>query len=195
VGEGAGEPVSEAMDRAKESVEQEVERAKGTADEVKATMQAAVDHVSGPPADSPEQARRQLAELRAGLDHDLATLRDRVPDPNRMSAQTRTVAMASGGGLAVVTLAALVVKRRSAKRRRAEDLQAQAKALARELARVQRAADEAVEDLPAAGRSGRGRWLALLGLVAGAVAVWQVTRDQRPPDVWEPPYAGTTPAE
>jgi hypothetical protein len=185
------------MDRAKQAVEDELQHAKGTANELKATMQSAVDHVSGPPAEDPEQARRQLAELRAGLDHDLGTLKARVPDPQHLSAEARTKAMAVGGAAAVVTVAALVLKRRGAKRRRAEELHAQAKALARELARVQRAADAAAEDLPDERGGGRGRWLVLVGLAAGAAAVWQATRDQAvpaPEDVWEPPYTGTTPA-
>jgi hypothetical protein len=185
------------MDRAKQAVEEELAHAKGTADELKTTMKAAVDHVSGPQAEDPEQARRQLAELRAGLDHDLSTLKTRVPDPQQLSAEARTKAMAVGGGVAVVTVATLVLKRRATKRRRAEELRAQAKALARELARVQRAADAAVEDLPDDRSGGRGRWLVLVGLAAGAAAVWQATRDQAvpaPEDVWEPPYTGTTPA-
>lgn len=188
--------MSDAMDRARQAVEEELEHARGTANELKTTMQVAVEHVSGPPAEDPEQARRQLAELRAGLDHDLSTLKTRAPDPKELSAEVRTKAMIAGGGVAVVGVTALLLKRRAAKRRRAEELHAQAKALARELARVQRAADAVADDLPEQRSRGRGRWLVLLGLAAGAATVWQATRDQVPPpeDVWEPPYTGTTPA-
>jgi hypothetical protein len=174
VGEGTGEPVSDATERIKRSVEGEIERAKQTGTEAKAAFQASVEYVSGPPADSPEQAREQLSSLRTGLEKDLATLAARVPDPDELKARARSLAVPAGIGVVVVGTAGLVLRRRRAHRREAETIRAQAAALARELARVQQAAAELPETPEP--RS-RGRWLLLLaGLAAGGVVVWQSRR-------------------
>jgi hypothetical protein len=166
--------VSEATERIKRSVEGEIERAKQTGTEAKEAFQASVEYVSGPPADSPEQAREQLSSLRTGLEQDLATLAARVPDPDELKARARSVAVPAGIGVAVVGTAGLVLRRRRAQRREAETIRAQAAALARELARAQRAAAELPETPEP--RS-RGRWLLLLaGLAAGGVVVWQTRR-------------------
>jgi hypothetical protein len=186
--------VSDATERVKRSVEQEIERAKKTGTEAKQAFQASVEYVSGPPAESPDQARDQLGSIRSGLEHDLATLAARTPDPDELKERARAVAVPAGIGVAVVGTAGLVLRRRRAQRREAETIQAQAAALARELARVQQAASELPE---APEPRSRGRWLLLLaGLAAGAVVVWQ-TRNHAtapPPGPPAPPVPPAPPA-
>jgi hypothetical protein len=193
VGEGTGEPVSEATERIKRSVEHEIDRAKQTSTEAKEAFQASVEYVSGPPAESPEQAREQLGSIRSGLEQDLATLASRVPDPEEMKERATAIAVPAGIGVAVVGTAGLLLRRRRAQRREAETIRAQAGALARELARVQQAAAE-LPEAPEPRSGGKGRWLLLLaGLAAGAVAYWQL-RDQDDTDpAGSPPVAPLPP--
>jgi hypothetical protein len=196
VGEGTGEPVSEATERIKRSVEHEIDRAKQTSTEAKEAFQASVEYVSGPPAESPEQAREQLGSIRTGLEQDLATLASRVPDPEDLKERARSVAVPVGIGVAVVGSAGFVLRRRRAQRREAETIRTQAAALARELARVQQAAAD-LPDAPEPHSGGKLRWLLLLaGLAAGAAVYWQ-TRDQddaAPTGPPLPPIPPTSPA-
>jgi hypothetical protein len=193
VGEGTGEPVSEATERIKRSVEQEIDRAKQTSTEAKEAFQKSVEYVSGPAAEDPEQAREQLGSIRSGLEHDLATLASRVPDPDELKQRAQAVAVPAGIGVAVVGTAVLLLRRRGAQRREAETIRTQAAALARELARVQQAAADLPETSePRSG--GRGKWVLLLaGAAAGAVAYWQ-TRDQGGPEPTGPPVPPTAAA-
>lgn len=178
--------MSEATERIKRSVEHELDRAKQTSTEAKEAYQASVEYVSGPPAESPEQAREQLGSIRSGLEQDLATLASRVPDPDELKERAQSVAVPAGIGVAVVGTAALLLRRRRAQRREAETIRTQAAALARELARVQQAAAD-LPETPEPRSGGKGRWLLLLaGLAAGAVAYWQ-TRDQHDATLGEPP--------
>ena len=184
--------MSDATERMKRTVEHEIERAKQTSTEAKEAYQASVEYVSGPPAESPEQAREQLGSIRSGLEQDLATLASRVPDPEEMKERARSVAVPAGIGVAVVGTAALVLRRRRAQRREAETIRTQAAALARELARVQQSAAD-LPEAPEPRSGGKGRWLLLLaGLAAGAVAYWQ-TRDQDDATPAEPPLPPVPP--
>jgi hypothetical protein len=186
VGEGTGEPVSEATERIKRSVEQEIDRAKQTSTEAKEAFQKSVEYVSGPAAENPEQAREQLGSIRSGLEHDLATLASRVPDPDELKQRAQTVAVPAGIGVAVVGTAVLLLRRRRAQRQEAETIRTQAAALARELARVQQAAAD-LPETPEPRSGGRAKWVLLLaGAAAGAVAYWQ-TRDQGDPEPTGPP--------
>lgn len=185
--------MSEATERIKRSVEQEIERAKQTSTEAKEAFQSSVEYVSGPPAEDPGQAREQLGSIRSGLEQDLATLASRVPDPEELKERARSIAVPAGIGVAVVGTAGLVLRRRRAQRREAKTITTQAAALARELARVQQAAAD-LPEAPEPRTGGKGRWLLLLaGLAAGAVAYWQ-TRDQDDAAPAGPPVPPVPPA-
>jgi hypothetical protein len=150
-------------------------------------VSAAVDERRGGPAESVDDARGKLEDLRGAMDRDLAALRARIPDPEETAARARTIALATGGGLAALITLRAIGRRRKEQRRRHEDLREQAVALARELAKLD-SAELVLEDSPE--EAGHGRRWVLLGIAAvgAAAVVW--TRMQPPADeldVWGPP--------
>jgi hypothetical protein len=175
-----------------EVAKQEIERAQQTVEEVKAEVAKASAELAGGPADDPEQAAQQVADLRARLDRDLQTLRSRVPDPKELGARAKRQALVVGGAIAAVVAAVLLLRRRGTRRRHERSVEEQATAIASELVRLQadrlsrasvssapaddaveRIVDEVVDEDEGGGRT--GRLLLLAGLAAG-VGVALATR-------------------
>ncbi len=178
---GSGSPV--------DRVKAEVERAKGTVDEVKSELSAALEARRGGPVETPDQATARLRELRESMGRDLQALQGRAPDPTQISPETRRNALAVGGG-AVVTVASVAItmivrKRRKTQREADAEVQRQAEALARALARIE--AGEPHDDADASGGLGKKLVLAAVlaaGAGAGGIA-WRL-RTGEPPEVFGP---------
>ena len=178
VGDGnEGAEVSGAFGAAKRAADE----AKETVEESRRRVKDAVEEIGGGPAKDVEHAEQQVTDLRTRLQHDLVTLRDRVPDKDDLVARGRSAGLAVAGGLAALTIGVLGLKRRGRRRSHERRLSEQARALAVELARIDR--DEVEEDLTeeeAGGRGGRRALLALLAAGAG-IAVWARMREDDTP--------------
>lgn len=152
----------------------EMERTKGTLDEVKAEVAAATDERRGGPADSVEDATTKAADLRHAIERDVAALRARVPEKETITDTARTVGVAVGGGILVLFGLLALWKRRGARRERERGVHEQAAAIARELVRIERveSGEDASDD-----EGGRWRWAMLGTLIAGAgTLAWQRSR-------------------
>lgn len=161
-----GETLKREAVRTKETAQREAARTKETVADAREQFRRAVDSAAGPPATDEDEAERQLAELRTRIARDVETLRSRVPDPDAIRQRARTIGIVAAVGVGLLGSAA-VLRRRSGRRKEHDRLRAQAEALARELARLERE-EPAADD----GRGGRGRWL-WLGLgAAGGLASW-----------------------
>ncbi len=146
----------------------EVERVKHTADDVKAEVKAATDDRRGGPATSVDDATKKAATLRAGIERDVAALRTRVPEGDAAKqqavAKARTFGPPIGGGILALTVIIALFKRRGKRKRQDAELQGQALALARAMARIER---DGLETDDADG-GGRLKWLLLGSAAAGA---------------------------
>lgn len=176
VGDGnEGADVSGAFDAAKRAADE----AKETVEESRRRVSDAVEEIAGGPAKDVEHAEQQLTDLRTRLQHDLVTLRDRVPDKDDLVTRGRTAGLAVAGGLAALTIGVVAIKRRGRRRSHESHLSEQARALARELARIDLEGEDLIED-EAGGRGGRRALLALLAAGAG-IAVWARMRGDDTP--------------
>lgn len=153
--------------RTKETAQREAARTKETMADAREQLRRSMADAVGPPAEDEEQAERQLADLRARIEHDLDTLRARVPDVRELGDRAKKIGLVVGATGVVLVGATSLRRRRSSRRAEQERLRTQAVALARELARLE-AEETGADD------SGRGssRWLWLgLGAAAG-LASW-----------------------
>ena len=178
---GGGSPV--------DRVKAEVERAKGTVDEVKSELSAAMDARRGGPVKTPDEATARLRELRESMGRDVQALQGRAPDPTQISQETRRTTLVVGGGTvaAVTSLAiAMTVRKRRKTRREADaEVRRHAEALARALARIE--AGELDDDEPDDGAGGLGKTLLLAAAVAAAAGGIAVRlRTSEPPEVFGP---------
>jgi hypothetical protein len=156
----------------------EMERVKHTADEVKAEVAAATDERRGGPATSVDDATSKAAELRRGIERDVAALRARVPEGDAAKqqaiAKARTFGPPIGGGILVLTTIIVWLKRRKTRKGHDAAVREQAMALAREMARIDREGIELDDDRG----GGRLKWLVLGAVAAGAGTVaWQRSRE------------------
>lgn len=150
----------------------EYERVKNTADDVKAEVAAATDERRGGPATSVDDATSKAADLRAGIERDVATLRARVPEGDVVTEKARTMGLAVGGGILALATIIVLFKRRSSRKGRDEQVREQALAIARAMARIDPAEVEADED-----GGGKLKWLLIGTAAAGAgTLAWQRTR-------------------
>jgi hypothetical protein len=146
----------------------EMERVKHTADEVKAEVAAATDDRRGGPATSVDDATTKAADLRRGIERDVAALRARVPEGDAAKQQAidkaRTLGPPIGGGILALTAIIALFKRRGKRKRQEAEVREQALTLARAMARVQR------EGLDLDDEDGGGglKWLLLGAVAAGA---------------------------
>ena len=170
------EQVKETAQEAADTAKREAANTKDTVAETVKELKAAVDWVAGPPAKDPDEAERQIGELRARLERDLRTLRSRTPQPSQIDPRTKRLAGAVAAGMAVVPLGIAGLNRRGARRERQREIRDHATWIARELARldlervVDQVADEVAEERGAAGPA--RLLLMLVGLVAGLAATW-----------------------
>lgn len=177
---GGGSPV--------DRVKAEVERAKGTVDEVRSELSAALDARRGGPVTTPDEAAARLRELRESMGRDVQALQGRAPDPTQIGQKTRRTALVVGGGTvaAVTSLAiAMMVRARRTTRREADaEVQRQAEALARALARIK--AGEPHDDDGDDTSVPRMALLlsAAIAAAAGGIA-WRL-RTSEPPEVFGP---------
>lgn len=161
--------MSGAFDAAKRAAEE----TKETVAESRRQVSEAVDAIAGGPAKDVDHAEQQVTDLRARLQNDIEVLRNRIPDKDDLVSRGRSTGLAAAGGLAALTLGVVALRRRSARRSKQSRLSEQARAIAQEIARLERE-----EDLPEDEAGGRGGRLALLALLAAGagVAVWARTR-------------------
>lgn len=158
---GAFDAAKQAADETKEAVA-----------ESRRQVSEAVDAIAGGPAKDVGHAETQITDLRARLQNDIDVLRDRVPDKDDLVARGRTTGLAAAGGLSALTLGVVALRRRGARRSKQSRLTDQARAIAQEIARLEREGDLPEDDGDDGG--GRGRRLAMLALLAAGagVAVW-----------------------
>lgn len=146
----------------------EVERVKHTADDVKTEVKAATDDRRGGPATSVDDATKKAATLRAGIERDVAALRTRVPEGDAAKqqaiAKARVFGPPVGGGILALTLIIALFKRRGKRKRQDAEVQGQALALARAMARIEREGLETDDE----NGGGRLKWLVLGSAAAGA---------------------------
>lgn len=173
-----------------EAAKREQERTTEALTDAKQQLRDAMDAKAGPPAEDADDAQRQLGAIRAELDRDLAALRGRIPDKQRLVATARPIALAVGGGLATLAVAAQRFGKRREQRRHEEQLREQATALAESFARLDleaiaaEAAQERADD--DGGGAGKVVAVALVAAGAAAAAVWARTRTREEPDIWGP---------
>ena len=191
--QGAKARAEETVQRAKADAEARVERfkadaerAKNTASEMGKEISTAVDDRRGGPATSVADAEAKAAHLRAGIERDLAALQARIPDTEDLTDRARSMAVTVGGSLAAVAGLAVLIGRRRAATAKQRDLEAQAEALARVLARAEQL--EVSADTPSGGLL---RWVLLAAGATGAGAGvwwWQQRRedDLDVEDLWGP---------
>jgi hypothetical protein len=182
-----------------ETAKHEIDRAQRTVEEVKAEFARASEELAGGPAETPEEAARQVADLRARLDWDLQTLRGRIPDPREIGEQAKRTALAVAGGVGALVGVVVLLRKRGEKRRHERAVEESARAIAAELIRLQadrlhrasvsagavddtvgRIVDEVVEE-DAASERRTGRWLLVLGVLAGAGVAVATRRQPLPP--------------
>jgi hypothetical protein len=185
VGEEAGAAVSDPLEAAK----REQDRTAETLADAKRQLTEAMDDKAGPPAEDPEQAEQQLRSIRGELERDLATLRARVPDTDKLVATARPIALAAGGALATVAVLSRRVAARRRRQRHEQELREQATALAEALARLDLDAIAAEAAAEREQEEGKGRGALVAAALVGVgvvVAAWARARTREEPDIWGP---------
>ena len=181
--DGAKDRAKQELEQAKDTAQQAAETAKREAASTKDTvaetvkeLKAAVDWVAGPPAKDPDEAERQIGELRARLERDVRTLRNRTPQPSQIDPRVKRAAGAVAAVAAAMRLGSAGMRRRGARRDRQREIRDHATWIARELARLdlERVVDEVADEVSEERHgSGPGRLLLMvLGLLAGLAVTW-----------------------
>lgn len=173
-----------------EAAKREKERTTEALTDAKQQLRDAMDAKAGPPAEDADDAQRQLSAIRGELERDLAVLRGRIPDTQRMIATARPIALAVGGGVATLAIAAKRIGKRREQRQHQQQLREKATALAESMARLDLdaiAAEAAQERADDEGR-GKGALVAVALVAAGAAAAtaWARARTREEPDISGP---------
>jgi hypothetical protein len=171
---------ADAIDRARDRFRREADRVRAQVKDAEAEAQRVEEATKVDAAGNADEAARQVGEIRARLDQDLTALEARLPPRHVLATQVRVVGGAAAAGVALLTVAGLVLRRRSEARAHERDLRIQAA----EIARFLPGAVDPDADDGSGGEGGRSKAiLGLLGLLAaGAAAGYAALRSLREDD-------------
>lgn len=183
----------DAAKRIKSQVQDGIAKAQRELEAAKQEAKRVNERAQTPPAEDADHALRQVRELRARLDRDLASLENRIPPRDTVVGQARAVGGAVVGGLALVGTLATLQQKRKEKKEFEDEADRVARAIARHLPAAVAEVSPPVRPRVVEDDGGgvAGRTLAVLALLASAAfAVWtQVRKRSTDPDIWGPPPA------